>query len=75
MLSLTLAIGIGAFLLIFIKSIMKYLEDLKFSKESSSPGLPLPLIGHPYLLYNVRREDILETGNTSKSQIDLEIQI
>ena len=75
MLSLTLAVGIGALLLLFIKSIMKYLQDLRFSKESSSPGLPLPLIGHPYLLYNVKREDILETGNTSESQIDLEIQI
>jgi hypothetical protein len=44
-----------------VKALLKYWSHLQFTKEVVNPGLPLPLVGHSHLFYNVNREDILDT--------------
>ena len=45
----------------FIKIVLNYLNELKFCKGYTTPSLPLPIIGHSHLLYNINREDIVDT--------------
>ena len=44
-----------------IKIVLNYLKELKFCNGYITPALPLPVIGHSHLLYNINREDIVDT--------------
>lgn len=54
-------VALAFFIVFLIKAFFGYLKQLKFSKEFAAPGLPFPIVGHSYLLYDVNREDILDT--------------
>ena len=61
MASLAVTIAVALFIAAFIKILVDYLNQIKFCKGYPTPSLPLPIIGHSHLLYNVNREDIVET--------------
>ena len=61
MATLALTIAVALFVVAFIKVLVDYVNQIKFCRTCATPSLPLPLIGHSHLLYNVNREDIVET--------------
>jgi len=51
-----------AFLVVgLIKLLLEYVKQVKLCKKYPMPSLPLPLVGHCHLFYNINREDILDT--------------
>lgn len=61
MATLALTIAVALFVVAFIKVLVDYVNQIKFCRQCATPSLPLPFIGHSHLLYNVNREDIVET--------------
>jgi len=42
----------------FVYLVMKYLDDFNFSKEFNGAGVPLPLLGHVYFLFNYKKGEL-----------------
>ena len=61
MANFAIAIFVTIIIIGSIKIFLKFIKDLKFSRNMPCPGLPLPLVGHSHFLMNINREDILET--------------
>ena len=55
----TLAVAILT--IILVKILVKYVKFLNHAKDYVTPSLALPVVGHSYLLFNVNREDIIQT--------------
>ena len=61
MATLAVTIAVALFIVAFIKFLLNYVHEIKLCQKCPTPSLPLPFIGHSHLLYNVNREDIVET--------------
>ena len=61
MATLAATIAVALFIAAFFKLLVDYIKQVKFCNRYVNPGLPLPIIGHSHLLYNVNREDIVGT--------------
>ena len=61
MATLAVTIAVALFIVAFIRFLVNYVNEIKLCRKYPTPSLPLPLIGHSHLLYNVNREDIVET--------------
>ena len=42
----------------FVYLVMKYLDDFNFSKEFNGAGVPLPLLGHVYFLFDYKKGEL-----------------
>ena len=61
MATIAATIAVGLLTILIVRFLIRYLNVLKLSKEYPTPSLPLPVVGHSHLLYNINREDIIDT--------------
>ena len=61
MATLAVTAAIAILIATFIKILLDYYNIIKFCKGYITPSLPLPIVGHSHLLFNINREDIVET--------------
>ena len=59
MASLTISIAVTFLSIFLIKCCLNYLKELKFSWDYSTASIPLPFIGHAYLVAFTKRENML----------------
>ena len=59
MATIAAAIAAALVLILIVRIVVNYLKELKFSRDYGN-RLPIPVIGHSHLFYNVKRQDILD---------------